>query len=70
MEHLHKDFGGPYFLGKMEVTLEGCGFNAMLWIYGQRGNTSERQECPDSVKEEEGKEKKEGEKIRSGGRSS
>ena len=52
------------------MTLEGCGFNAVLWIYGQRGNTSERQESLDGVKEEGGKEKKEGEKIRSGGRSS
>ena len=54
----------------MEVTLEGCGFNAVLWLYGQRGNTSERQESLDSVKEEGGKEEKEGEKIRSGARSS
>ena len=53
----------------MEVTLEGCGFNAMFWLCGQRGNTSERQESLDSVKEE-GKEKKEGGKIRGGGRSS
>ena len=47
----------------MEVTFEGCGFSAMLWIYSQRGNIYERRESPESLKEEEkGEEKKEGER--------
>lgn len=39
---------------------EGCGFNNMLWIHGQRKNTYERVEGPHSRKKEERNESNEG----------